>query len=391
MVFEDELQVTERPGWGQRLLVVLPLFLLGAGVQQDRLEESQDFFKRWLEHDVVYIISAQERGVFLKLTTADERNRFIEQFWRERDTDPSSNVNEFREEHYRRIAYANENFAAGKPGWKTDRGMIYIKFGSPDRRQTNPTGGRVYRTKLEIRASQHLSTERHVTALPYEIWEYRYLPGLGQEISFEFVSKDGSPEYQLALSPDEKDALFFNTGSHLVSGRDRNLGLKMLGGNPLDRVEALAAALRPLPTRPPQDFVSSQVHFSEMPFELESRILAGEAGRPLSEIEVAIPHSSLAFDRFGAQYRARVDLEIFVRDVRKIVVSHRAHQLESTVSKSELRGAISGNSRHQEFFSLAAGRYLIEVWIKDVQGGTASFDRLLVVVPNEVKPGNGKP
>ena len=388
MVFRHRLQVTAGPRWGQLLLVIAPLFLLGAGIQKDGSEESQDFFKRWLEDDVVYLISAEERGVFLRLTTDEERNRFIEQFWRQRDTAPGSDVNEFREEHYRRIAYANDNFAAGKPGWKTDRGMIYIKFGPPDRRQTNPTGGRVYRTKQEIRASQHLSTERHVTALPYEIWEYRYLPGLGQEISFEFVSKDGSPEYQLALSPDEKDALFFNTGSHLVSGRDRSLGLKMLGGNPLDRVEALAAALRPLPSRPPQDFVSSQVHFSEMPFQLESRILPGEDG-PLSEIEVVIPHSSLAFDRFGTQYRARVDLEVFVRDVRKIVVSHRAHQLESTVSKSELGGAVGGNSRHREVFSLTAGRYLFEVWIRDVQGGAASFERLLVVVPNEVKPGKG--
>ena len=232
MVFRHRLQVTAGPRWRQPLLVILPLFLLGAGLQKGRPEESQDFFKRWLEHDVVYIISAQERGVFLRLTTDEERNRFIEQFWRQRDTDPGSDVNEFREEHYRRIAYANDNFAAGKPGWKTDRGMIYIKFGPPDRRQTNPTGGRVYRTKQEIRASQHLSTERHVTALPYEIWEYRYLPGLGQEISFEFVSKDGSPEYQLALSPDEKDALFFNTGSHLVSGSRPQSGFEDAGREP---------------------------------------------------------------------------------------------------------------------------------------------------------------
>ena len=163
----------------------------------------------------------------------------------------------------------------------------------------------------------------------------------------------------------------------------------MLGGNPLDRVEALAAALRPLPSRPPQEFVSSQVHFSEMPFQLESRILPGEDG-PLSEIEVVIPYSSLAFDRFGTQYRARVDLEVFVRDVRKIVVSHRSHQLESTVSKSELaRSRWQGIRAISEVFSLAAGRYLFEVWIRDVQGGAAAFERLLVVVPNEVKPGKG--
>ncbi len=73
-----------------------------------------------------YIISDEERKAFKNLSNDEEREAFIEQFWLRRNPNPDSPDNEFREEHYRRIAYANEHYAAGKPGWKTDRGHIYI-------------------------------------------------------------------------------------------------------------------------------------------------------------------------------------------------------------------------------------------------------------------------
>ncbi len=349
--------------------------------QQNR-EEAEDPFRRWLDQDVIYIVSAEEKAVFQQLTTEDEKLVFIEQFWRTRDPDPSTPANEFREEHYRRIAYANENFPAGKPGWKTDRGMIYIKFGPPDRRQTNPTGGRVYRTKQELIASDSQYPEQHMTALPFEIWEYRHIEGLGQEVSFEFVSKEGGPDYKLALHADEKDALFFNTGSHLPKTRGRFHGLKTFRASPLDKVEAWGAALRPLPAKPSEEFVSAQVHFSEMPFALETEIQAA-ADVPMCRVRLLIPHSSLSFDKRWSDYHARVELEIFVRDVRKIVVAHRAEQLETVLGASELVTGLKEASAYQTSFPLPPGRYLVEVWIKDVLGGAASFDRRLVIVPRQ--------
>ncbi len=365
------------PGLAALVVLCVVSSALAAQDAKARQEESQDLFQRWLETDVVYIISAEERDVFQKLTTDEEKTRFIEQFWRSRDPDPESPENEFRDEHYRRVAYANEKFAAGKPGWKTDRGMIYIKFGPPDRRETNPTGGRVYRSKRELQATDREYAEQHMTALPFEVWEYRYLPSVGQEVAFEFVSKDGSPEYTLALSPEDKDALFFNTGSHLPRMRGRNLGLKIFGGDHLGRVETLAAAQRPLPAQAPQTFVSAQVHFSEMPFSIETAVEA-ETGLDLS---VLIPHSSLSFEKQFGSYRARVDLEIFVRDIRKLVVAHRSDQLETRLTKAELRKQQKGSSAYRHRFPLSPGRYLIEVWIKDVLGGAAAFDRKLVVIP----------
>src|SRR5688572_24567480 len=84
--------------------------------------ELKKAYKDWLDKDVAYIITDEERKAFKKLATDDERERFIEEFWRRRDPDPDTEENEFKEEYYERIAYANEHFASGIPGWKTEIG-----------------------------------------------------------------------------------------------------------------------------------------------------------------------------------------------------------------------------------------------------------------------------
>lgn len=343
-------------------------------------EEKRDVYREWLQKDVLYIISQQEKEVFSKLTTDAERDRFIEEFWRSRDPTPDAPPNEFKEEHYRRLAYANEHFSAGKPGWKTDRGMIYIKFGPPDRRETNPTGGRYYRTPQELVASDSKYPEQHMTALPWEVWEYRSLPHLGQEVSFEFVAKDGSPDYTLAMTPDEKDALFFNTGSNLPREADRDRGLRTFRSSPLDKLEDYFSATQPLPYEPPKTFVSAEVRFSEMPFEIRAEV-DGSVQPPMVELRVTIPNSSLNFNKRSADYYSRVETEIFVRDIRKLVVAHRAEALESTLPGSELAAGLLESSLYATKFPLPPGRYLFEVWIRDVLGDTASFNQQLVVVP----------
>ena len=89
-------------------------------------EKVKSVYKRWKDEDVRWIITDEERKVFDGLKTDDEREQFIEQFWFIRDPDPDTDVNEYREEYYQRIAYANEHYTSGIPGWKTDRGRIYI-------------------------------------------------------------------------------------------------------------------------------------------------------------------------------------------------------------------------------------------------------------------------
>src|SRR5271157_2044044 len=104
-------------------------------------KEMETPYKKWIDEEVPYIITREERGAFKQLTTDDEREQFIENFWERRNPNPGSPENEFKEEYYRRIAYANEHYASGIPGWKSDRGRIYIMYGPADEIDDHPSGG----------------------------------------------------------------------------------------------------------------------------------------------------------------------------------------------------------------------------------------------------------
>src|SRR5258705_9979639 len=210
-------------------------------------------YKDWLDKDVAYIITDEERKAFKKLATDDERERFIEEFWRRRDPDPDTDENEFKEEYYERIAYANEHFASGIPGWKTDRGRIWIVYGKPDERETHPMGGNYDRPSYEGGGS--------TSTYPFEIWFYRYLAGVGSGVEIEFVDPTGSGEYRIARNPNEKDAMLNVPGAGLTLAEEMGLSTKgeriqNVGGignpnynpeadTPFNRLQMLADLSRP--------------------------------------------------------------------------------------------------------------------------------------------------
>lgn len=155
-------------------------------------------YRNWLNQDVVYIISDEERRIFRSFQTDEERQQFIEQFWLRRDPTPGTSANEMKDEHYRRIAYANEHFSRnGIPGWKTDRGRIYINFGPPDEIDSHPTGGTYQRTIEEGGGI--------TTTFPFEKWRYRYLEGIGNNVNIEFVDATLTGEFHMTMDPKEKD------------------------------------------------------------------------------------------------------------------------------------------------------------------------------------------
>src|SRR5581483_7259032 len=176
---------------------------------RSRQQEVQNkALKKWLDEDVAYIITDEEKAAFKRLTTDEEREQFIEQFWLRRDPTPDTVENEFKEEHYERIAYANERFSSGKPGWKTDRGRIYITHGKPDSIESHPSGGNYDRPFEEGGGT--------TTTYPFEIWTYRYIEGLGNNVQLEFVDKTLTGEYRLTIDPNEKDALLYIPGAGLT-------------------------------------------------------------------------------------------------------------------------------------------------------------------------------
>src|SRR5204863_2430420 len=200
-------------------------------------KELGDTYHAWINSDVAYIISDEERAAWKQLGTADERDQFIEQFWLRRDPSPDTPENEYKEEHYRRIAYANEHFAAGIPGWKTDRGRMYIMYGPPDSTDSHPSGGTYNRTPEEGGGT--------TSTYPFETWRYRYLEGIGTEIEIEFVDDCMCGKYELTMDRSKKDALLNVPGVGLTRYEEMGLasksdrfnqgGLERLGQGPFNR------------------------------------------------------------------------------------------------------------------------------------------------------------
>src|SRR6201987_2329157 len=218
-------------------------------------QELKGPYKKWVDEDVHWIITDQELKAFKSLSNDEERDSFIEAFWQRRNPNPDSPENEFREEHYRRIAYANEHFAAGKPGWKTDRGPMYISFGKPDDIESHPSGG-MYDRPIAEGGGQ-------TSTFPFEIWHYRYLEGIGDNIDIEFVDTCMCGHYHMTIDRSEKDALqhvpgagatlYEQMGMAKQSDRFRG-GLENLGNGPqaattqskqFDRLEQFAKLQAP--------------------------------------------------------------------------------------------------------------------------------------------------
>src|SRR6202161_3652979 len=191
-------------------------------------------YKKWLNEDVVWIISDEERAAFKQLSNDEERDNFIEAFWQRRDPTPDTEENEYKEEHYQRIAYANEHFAAGVPGWRTDRGRIYIVYGKPDEIDSHPSGG-AYERPMEEGGGE-------TSTFPFEDWRYRYIEGIGQEVIMEFVDTCMCGEYHMTIDRSEKDALLMTPNAGLTlyeqmgmankSSRFSTGGLEQLGAGP---------------------------------------------------------------------------------------------------------------------------------------------------------------
>lgn len=308
--------------WAGIALVLLSPACFAAPAQNARKEavkkELKSHYREWLERDVVYIISPEERDVFLRLATDEERERFIEQFWARRDPDPSTRDNEFREEHYRRIQYANEHFHAGIPGWRTDRGRIYIAFGPPDRIETHPVGGQYLRPAHE--GGGQTST------YPFERWEYRHIEGIGDDIEIEFVDVSGGNLFELTTDPFKKDELLRVPGMGLTDRelfprpgddpedlrRSRVLGVRDAGSaermgitgewakySPFARTE-LAASLSKPPVIRFGDLrakVEARITYDTIPVSLSSYVTRLGEADALVPLVMAVPNSALSFQQ----------------------------------------------------------------------------------------------
>ena len=152
-------------------------------------------WQKWLNEDVVYIITDQERVAFKSLTSDEERQQFVEQFWERHDPTPGTPENEFKEEHYRRITYANKHWGGSEAGWKADRGRIYIRYGPPDEIDSHPAGGSYDRPASEGGGA--------AMTYPFEDWRYLHFENIGS-LDIEFVDLTSTGDFRMTLDPKQK-------------------------------------------------------------------------------------------------------------------------------------------------------------------------------------------
>ncbi len=368
---------------------------------QQRPEESVDYYDKWLEEDVVYIISQDERDVFGKLTTDQERDRFIEQFWWRRDTDPRSAENEYKIEHYRRIQYANDHFHAGIRGWRTDRGRVYILFGPPDRKESHPAGGWYQRKAHEGGGS--------TSTFPFEIWEYRHIEGVGSDIELEFVDPSASNLYRLTLDPQEKDEFLHVPGMGLTfremvdpafkgqKSRDRVLGLRSQGllehaeiverakDHPFQKQE-LMLKIANAPAIRYDDLkamVRTAITYGELPFDVLTGFVRIDADDCLVALTVVLDNSKLAFESWAGRLRSTLQIYGLIRTLTKRVAFEFDDDIRAIYDGSELEGVRDRTAGYQRKVILKPGRYKLDLIIRDTVSGRAGTRTVGIHVPSQ--------
>jgi GWxTD domain-containing protein len=343
-------------------------------------QELKGAYKTWLEQDVSYIISDEERKAFKNLSNDEEREAFIEQFWLRRNPNPDSPENDFREEHYRRIAYANEHYAAGKPGWKTDRGHIYISFGKPDSIDSHPSGGS-YQRPIDEGGGE-------TSTFPFETWHYRYLEGVGENIDLEFVDTCQCGDYHFTIDRGEKDALLHVPGMGQTQWEQMGMakkadrfkgGFENLGTGPLsssqqskqfDRIELAAKVFAP----PPVKFKDLEAFVSEhkllsgpvFPFDVRTDFVKVTENTVLMPVTIQIKNRDVTFVTKNGVSKGVVNILGKVTTLTHKTVQTFEDTVEVEQPAELLEKSLDKKSIYWKALPLLPGLYRLDIAIKDV-------------------------
>jgi GWxTD domain-containing protein len=380
----------------QRETVAKPLTEKERKRREARLKkELETPYRKWLNEDVAYIITDEERAAFKKLQTDEEREQFIEQFWLRRDPTPDSVENEFKEEHYRRIAYANEHYASGIPGWKTDRGRIYITFGPPDEIESHPSGGTYERPPEEGGGT--------TSTFPFEQWRYRYIEDIGNDIIIEFVDPTMSGEYRMTMDPSEKDALLYVPGAGLTLMEQMGLSDKTdrfnrtdgtqlgvpFGGetqkmNEFNRLEQFAKLQRPpaIKFKDLEAAVNSRISYNILPMKVRVDFFPVTDASVLTYITVQFDNKDLQFQAKEGVQKAVVELYGRITTMtRRMAVTPFEDTVTVDTPSEFLQEMSKRRSIYQKTVPLPPGTYRLNVVAKDRVGGNLNNYEMAITVP----------
>ncbi len=340
------------------------LALIAVGVaQKPSLEDIHNnldvYLGRWADEYVTYIMTGTERQVFSALVTPEEKLAFIDTFWRRRDPTPETPENEFRDQYAARFANANALFRAGRPGWKTDRGRLYILLGPPTYIDRNPMG--------------RTSTER-----PSEVWTYMGLqhPKLPSSLEFRFVDFFGTGDLEIVsdlnaaeliptgFAPAFSDLEYFGLRrSHPVEyaedGVTRDADEGTLASERFDFLEDLRSAENPLEARPQplSSLIASRATFSTLPFDLSTQVFSSKI-----PIALAVRYDNLVPKRGTGRNSFSLDVYAELRSPEAKVVDRLDRQLNFELAPEEVP---SNALRYLFALSAPAGSYQLHFAVRD--------------------------
>jgi GWxTD domain-containing protein len=351
-------------------------------------------YKKWLEEDVVWIITDEERAAFKQLSNDEERDNFIEAFWQRRDPTPDTEENEYKEEHYQRIAYANEHFAAGVPGWKTDRGRMYIVFGKPDEIDSHPSGGS-YERPMEEGGGE-------TSTYPFEDWRYRYIDGIGQEVIMEFVDTCMCGEYHMTLDRSEKDALLMTPNAGLTLYEQMGMsskaqrfsggGMERLGMGPdsssqqakeFDRLEQYAKlqAAPKVKFADLEEEVNSKMILNPMPFDVRADFVKVTSDTVLVPIAIQMKNRDITFVNKDGIQRGTVNIFARLTTLTGKVVQTFEDTVQVDVPAELLPRTAENSELYTKALPLRPGLYKLYVAVKDVNGDRKGIWSRSIKVP----------
>jgi GWxTD domain-containing protein len=362
-------------------------------MQKTRAKEStlSNYYKKWLDEDVLYIITQEEKDIFKALTTDEERENFIESFWARRNPDPREPGNQFKIEHYRRIVYSNERFASGIPGWKTDRGRIYILYGEPDGKESHPSGGSYQREFWEGGGS--------TSVYPFERWRYRHIDNVGDDVELEFVDKTFTGEYRLAMDSEEKDALLTVPNAGLTDNEENGISKKEdrvnyggMGQADYQRskdapVERLARYFNV--QRPPQikfadlkGVVTTRITYTQLPYSMRTDFIRLSTTRVLVPITIELNNRDLEFKKEMQFNRAAVNVYGQVTTLQGKIAAEFENEIHAEYTDEFFEAGKNKRSIYQKIVMLDAGqRYRLDLILKDLNSNYVGSMSYGIMVP----------
>ncbi len=353
-------------------------------LSDSELDKAMD---KWIRDYVRYIITEEEKVEWKGLSNRDDKVMFIEHFWQRRDPTPETRENEYRAEYIQRWLYVKQHFTAGKPGWRTDRGRIYLMLGAPSSVERNPFG-------------------RNRTERPSEVWYYNSINNrnLPASVDISFVDFMGYGDYEIVTDLDQTAR--FNSSFGIAMNNLDAYALRRMGDvRPVEDVvstmwdearithpELLSrdlfelqrelseiAETPKLNVRPLREVVRTEIARGDLSFALSAGIFKAAAGNGFVPVTIAVPLSNISFRE--TPERRDYEIELYARVHGDNGSDTYEEELKISFPRDEIAGHADADYVYQFWFTVPPGQYKLNLTIRDNLSGSVGHQQEEISVP----------